>query len=728
MASRLESTRRTRASHPSARRRMAFLACAAIPLIGVWALGSMGVLAADPSGVAGVAGSSGQVSVQKLGSWRELTLPGSAARDIDLRFRFKSDTVATGRGQSVVVVARRGTQGEYRVRITLTESQGASVSVVRRIGGVPQEVRPAVQTGIAYRPGTYVAARVKISGSDPTVIKAKIWWARDSQPAAWTIVARDSSTALSGSGAAALRFAVSGSSSEVPVVYSFDHLTNSTVADDPTPDPSPSPTSSLSSTASASATPSPSSSATPSPAPTSTPRPTSTPSPTPTAPPSPTPSSIPPNSYFVARDGSDSASGSQGSPWRTLQKAADSAPAGSTVLVRGGEYAGFVMRRSGTAAAPITFASYPGESAVVDGNGQVPYTIQLTGVAHVNVLRLTVRGGYAERQQGGGILVNNSSYVELRDNVIRDNHSFGVRTESSTHVLVDGNDVFGNAVGVHIGTLGEGTVVSNNLIHDNNLMMVNTADVRGDDAGAEGVAIVHTSGHVEVVHNQIWGNRAQSYDYGYDGGAFSIYAASNWVIRDNVTWDNRNILETGTDSDRTDCNNGTFVHNLNYAATTVDRTVGMVLRCASNTLVANNTFVGMQYFVFDISHMGGSWGGSIEGLRVINNVVSISTGKVYGIDTKLPSSVVIDNNIIYKSGSGYLATYLTEGTSSLATLRDWTGAEMHGTTQDPLFSDPARHDYTLSAGSPAIDSAWRLAGVTDDYNGSAPDRGYDEAP
>ena len=46
-------------------------------------------------------------------------------------------------------------------------------------------------------------------------------------------------------------------------------------------------------------------------------------------------------------------------------------------------------------------------------------------------------------------------------------------------------------------------------------------------------------GHVTVSGNRIWGNRAVSSDWGYDGAAFSIYAASNWTISDNVTWNNR---------------------------------------------------------------------------------------------------------------------------------------------------------------------------------------------
>ena len=112
-------------------------------------------------------------------------------------------------------------------------------------------------------------------------------------------------------------------------------------------------------------------------------------------------------------------------------------------------------------------------------------------------------------------------------------------------------------------------MVRDNDVHDNDLMMVNTPDVRGDDVGGEAISLVKSTGHVLVTNNRIWGNRAQSYDYGYDGGAFSVYAASNWTITGNTTWDNRNIMETGTDANKTPCDNNVFTRNLNYGATTV---------------------------------------------------------------------------------------------------------------------------------------------------------------
>jgi hypothetical protein len=124
--------------------------------------------------------------------------------------------------------------------------------------------------------------------------------------------------------------------------------------------------------------------------------------------------------------------------------------------------------------------------------------------------------------------------------------------------------------------------------------------------------------------------------------------------------------------------------------------------------------------------MQGSWGGSIAGLHIVNNVVSVVNTKVYGIDTALPSSVVIDYNVVYNSGSAYLATYLNQGTHSLAQLTAWTGEEAHGIYADPRFVNSADRDFRLGVESPAIDSGIVLPGVTDDYSGAAPDKGFSE--
>lgn len=63
-----------------------------------------------------------------------------------------------------------------------------------------------------------------------------------------------------------------------------------------------------------------------------------------------------PKTYFVAPTGSDANAGTQAAPFKTMQKAVNTAAAGEVVIVRAGTYKEYVnFNRSGTATAPITY-------------------------------------------------------------------------------------------------------------------------------------------------------------------------------------------------------------------------------------------------------------------------------------------------------------------------------------------------------------------------------------
>src|SRR3954454_10023388 len=78
--------------------------------------------------------------------------------------------------------------------------------------------------------------------------------------------------------------------------------------------------------------------------------------------------------FFVSPTGSNAAAGTKAHPWRTIQKAANSVPAGSTVEIRGGVYRErVVVRVSGAPGAWITFRNYDHEHVRLDGTGLGPY-------------------------------------------------------------------------------------------------------------------------------------------------------------------------------------------------------------------------------------------------------------------------------------------------------------------------------------------------------------------
>ena len=75
-----------------------------------------------------------------------------------------------------------------------------------------------------------------------------------------------------------------------------------------------------------------------------------------------------PKRFVDSVRGSDSAAGTEQAPWKTLRHALRQLQAGDTLYLRGGMYYETVsLTRSGTAEAPITISSYPGELAVLDG-------------------------------------------------------------------------------------------------------------------------------------------------------------------------------------------------------------------------------------------------------------------------------------------------------------------------------------------------------------------------
>src|SRR4051794_38124762 len=72
------------------------------------------------------------------------------------------------------------------------------------------------------------------------------------------------------------------------------------------------------------------------------------------------------HSYYVSTSGSDAGDGSAGRPFRTIQKAVDTADRHSVILIDGGDFEPFIARRP-----DITITSAPGQAATVWGRANV---------------------------------------------------------------------------------------------------------------------------------------------------------------------------------------------------------------------------------------------------------------------------------------------------------------------------------------------------------------------
>ncbi|HXY11335.1 MAG TPA: Ig-like domain-containing protein, partial [Terriglobales bacterium] len=215
------------------------------------------------------------------------------------------------------------------------------------------------------------------------------------------------------------------------------------------------------------------------------------------------------NAFYVSTTGSDSNPGTQSSPWKTIQHAANTVQAGDTVYVRAGVYNESVnIAVSGSATAgPVTFASYPGETAVVDGTGlAVSSSAGTQGLFNlVNQSYVTIQGfeirNYTTSNANvtpAGIWVTGAgSNVQLLNNLVHNitttsetnGNAFGIAVYGSSgsasidSITINGNQVYDNKTGNSETVNVDGNVtnfkISNNLVHDNDNIGIDAIGFEG---------------------------------------------------------------------------------------------------------------------------------------------------------------------------------------------------------------------------------------------------------
>ena len=230
--------------------------------------------------------------------------------------------------------------------------------------------------------------------------------------------------------------------------------------------------------------------------------------------------------YYVGPAGTDSGPGTTERPWRTVQRALDRLRPGERALVRSGVYAeDLVMRRAGTARAPITVMAAAGARVVLrpaSSSGDT-YAIRFrTGASYVRFQGFVIE--LARGTSSTNVYFEGSAHdIELLRNEIRFSQDQGIFAEDSTRNLhIVGNRIHHNGRG-HVsgqhqshGVYIEGRdhLLANNLIHDHPYGF--------------GVQIYPANTGTVVVHNTIVGSALGGIVVGGDEGVGDI------TIRNNI--------------------------------------------------------------------------------------------------------------------------------------------------------------------------------------------------
>ena len=445
--------------------------------------------------------------------------------------------------------------------------------------------------------------------------------------------------------------------------------------------------------------------------------------------------------FYVSTTGSDSNPGTISSPWRTIQHAANSVLAGDTVFVRGGVYNESVnISVSGSAAAgPITFQSFPGEQAIVDGTGLVPSTsttqglINITNQTYISIQGFEIRNyqtASASAIPAGFWVSGSGSNIRILSNIIHNivttsettGNAFGIAVygtaapASLDSVTISGNQVYalrtGNSESVNVDGNVTNFAITNNIIHDNDNIGIDVIGFEGVspdpayDYARNGTVAGNTIYNISAINNPGEGNQ-------YDANGIYVDGGSQVVIERNLI----HHVDIGIEMASEHLGHVTsFViarNNLVYSANSTGITIGGYAsnvggtdHCTivNNTLFQNDTKNSasgefqIQYYATNNVFKNNIVYASSQGL-FINNYTNSE-----------PDPADVDYNLHYSSLSSSAADFLWNGVDHLgfSSYQLATGKDSHSQYADPQFLSLTTPDLRIQPTSPAVNAGINL--------------------
>ena len=445
------------------------------------------------------------------------------------------------------------------------------------------------------------------------------------------------------------------------------------------------------------------------------------------------------STFYVSKSGSNSNSGSYTAPWLTIQHAANTVTAGATVYVESGVYNESVsFPNSGTSSNPITFASYPGQTAIIDGTGlSVSGTQGLINI--VNQSNLTINGfeirnyttSSASPTPAGVWITGSGTGVQILNNLVhnitttseKNGNAFGIAvygTSSTpiTQLTISGNQVYNLKTGQSESVNVDGNVtyftISNNIVHDNDNIGI-------DAIGFEGVG---PSGYDQAKYGEISGNTVYNISginnpgegNSYDADGLYCDGCAYVVFERNIVHNCDLNMEAASEHKGHDSSYVTIRNNLFYDANTVGVSIGgysSTVGGSDHVVIVNNTLYNdntqNQGAEFQIQYHSGSQSGNI----FENNIVYAGSQNVWIYsfvkgNSNYPAPPATLNWNLYYSTAGYVS-----GTSidwagkynykTYAAYQSGSGEDANSPNANPDFISVGSN-FDLQSGSPAINA------------------------
>jgi len=428
--------------------------------------------------------------------------------------------------------------------------------------------------------------------------------------------------------------------------------------------------------------------------------------------------------YYVAKNGSDSNSGSASAPWLTIGHAASVAQAGSTVYVGAGTYNESVtFANSGTSSAPIVFNGQG--VAIVDGTGVSccvsPTFAQSNGFIGTNtqgllnigaaagVNYLTIEGFTIQNYKvstaskvplgilvvGGGTGINilNNTVKNIQETAGKRGNAYGIGvfgiSATPLSLTVSGNTVTGCLTGQSETTTYNGNVqnfvVSNNTIYNND-------NIAMDAIGFEGVG---PTGYDQAKNGDVYGNLIYNNSAYKNPGEGSQYdedglycdGCANVTFERNTLYGNDLNIEAASEISGEVSSNVIIRNNLSYAANSCGISVGGYAKSgtggSSNITIVNNSLYDND------TQKTGSGEFQVQyratGIVFENNIVYAGAQGLFIHNFTTTSSVTADYNDYYTTSSTKTFIWKNKTYTSFASYQSGAGQDAHSVFANPAY-------------------------------------------
>ncbi|MEZ0164100.1 hypothetical protein AB2L27_04875 [Kineococcus sp. LSe6-4] len=188
---------------------------------------------ASPGGSWSLAGGSSNFRVasgagQMTSAWNRLTsatLGSVRGTGADVAVTTWADRPPANGGVVATAYGRRvDGDDDYRTSVRLKDGQAVSLTLTRKVAGKQTDLTSRTLPGLVASPGAKVRVRTQVTGTNPTVLKAKAWAAGTPEPADWQVSATDATPALQVPGSPALSAYLSSGAETTTVRTSWDDL------------------------------------------------------------------------------------------------------------------------------------------------------------------------------------------------------------------------------------------------------------------------------------------------------------------------------------------------------------------------------------------------------------------------------------------------------------------------------------------------------------------------